>query len=140
MAPINQEFGIINREVALKRLNGDQDLLIKLAGFFLEDAPLLHQQLCDASKANDFESIVHRAHSLKGLAATFEAIPFQKLVAEIESLGRIRAISALDQKMELVNVEFQRLTSELLEMVHVAEQQTSVASAIHESQPTVPST
>ncbi len=75
-------------ELALRAMDGDQQLLEQLAIIFSEDAPRI---------ASDFEGAVHRQnsksarmaiHSLKGLASSFFD---QRAVEEFASLERLCA-------------------------------------------------
>lgn len=113
MSSFSQETPITDREIALKRLGGDQKLLATLAGFFLEDAPAFMAQLMEAYHAGDLETVFRRAHSLKGLSATFEAVPFVQLAVEVESLARARDELRLNNKITELKVEFDRLVEHL---------------------------
>ena len=113
MSTSPNEKPIINKSVALQRLGGDEKLLATVAGFFIEDAPMLMSQLESAQAAGSMDLVTHRAHSLKGLSATFEAIPFQAIAAEIELLGRKADRAAIEEKLQRLKLEFDRLLSEL---------------------------
>jgi HPt (histidine-containing phosphotransfer) domain-containing protein len=108
-----QDQSVTDREKCLKRLGGDQKLFVTLVGFFLEDAPMLMKQLGDAFHAGDFGAVAHRAHSLKGLSSTFEAIPFMELASEIESLAAVSDHARINAVMPQLDSEFRRLISEL---------------------------
>ena len=84
-----------------------------LAGFFLQDAPALMQQLHDAYRMGTVELVFQSAHSLKGLAATFEALPFVELAAEVESLARAGDLVASDGLIPSLDYEFSRLVTDL---------------------------
>jgi HPt (histidine-containing phosphotransfer) domain-containing protein len=75
-------------------------------------------QLIAADRSGDIGSIEHRAHSLKGLSATFEALTFQQLAGEIESLARSRNNLLLKSKIPELENEFARLVLYLHRMVH----------------------
>ena len=104
---------IADREISLRRLGDDEKLLATLVGFFLEDAPVLMTQLGHAYDSCDLEMVAHRAHSLKGLSATFEAVSFMRLAAEIESLARAADQLHLKELLTQLNIEYDRLVSEL---------------------------
>ncbi len=110
---LDQTAPITNREVALQRLGGDAKLFATLAGFFLQDAPALLQQLHDAHHRGAVELVFQSAHSLKGLSATFEAVPFLRAVGEIESLTRTGDSSGLDRLISNLDYEFDRLVANL---------------------------
>jgi two-component system, sensor histidine kinase and response regulator len=104
---------VINRDVALRRLGGDAQLLATVAGFFLQDAEMLMRELHAAHRAAAFETIVHKAHSLKGLASTFEAIPFIETAYAIESVARVQDGSRLDVMIPRLDHEYHRLIAHL---------------------------
>ncbi|MEK6259957.1 MAG: Hpt domain-containing protein [Planctomycetota bacterium] len=108
-----QTAPITNTEVALRRLGGDTKLFATLARFFLQDAPGLMQQLHDAHRTGAVEVVFQSAHSLKGLAATFEALPFVELAAEVESLARAGDLSVVEGLISPLDFEFRRLVTEL---------------------------
>ena len=99
--------------MALRRLGGDTKLFDTLAGFFLQDAPALMQQLHDAHRSGAVELVFQSAHSLKGLAATFDALPFVEIADEIESLARAGNLSAIDGLISSLDYEFNRLVTNL---------------------------
>jgi len=117
MKSSNDEFLVANREIALKRLAGNEVLLAKLAEFFLEDAPLVMKQLQDAYDCGDLTLVAHKAHGLKGLSATFEAISVCNLTREIELASRSDERSQLAQKIPLLWTELQRLILYLEQVV-----------------------
>lgn len=104
---------VINAAVALRRLGGDKKLFATLASFFLQDAPTLMQQLHDAHRTGAVVVVGRKAHSLRGLAATFEALPFLELAAEIESLARAGDLSVIDVLISPLDYEFSRLMKDL---------------------------
>ena len=117
MASINDSVPVMDRDVSLRRLGGNEQLLASLIGFFLEDAPQLMQQLHDAAQEADAKKLAHRAHSLKGLAATFEAIPFQRLAAEIEAMASDGNTQQATQSIAKLEVEYDRLASQLHDLI-----------------------
>ncbi len=103
----------INTEIALQRMNGNTALLTAMARLFLEDAPQLVERLDDGLRTNALEQVVLSAHSLRGLAATFEATPVVTLALEIENLGRAGDTSRLKELGAQLDIEFARLLAAL---------------------------
>ncbi|MYM99253.1 response regulator, partial [Duganella vulcania] len=58
---------------ALKRLDGDAELLLELAALFLHDGPQLWWELGEALDAGDVPRSTRAVHSLKGVLANFGA-------------------------------------------------------------------
>ncbi|HVJ85985.1 MAG TPA: response regulator [Caulifigura sp.] len=75
MAPVSSPSAaaVVNLGIALARLGNDQQLLRDMAGFYIEDVPLLLGELRTALETGDRELATRSAHSLKGLSANFEA-------------------------------------------------------------------
>ena len=102
-------YTAVNTEIALQRLNGNEALLASLTSFFLEDAPQLLEHLHEGLRTDSLPQVVISAHSLRGLASTFEAIPVMQLAAEIESLGRKGDCTRLKELAGQLDAEFVRL-------------------------------
>jgi len=102
-----------DRDVALKRLGGDEKLLSTLAKFFLEDAPGLMTQLHNDVDAQNIDGVLRRAHSLRGLSATFEALPFQQVARELESVVRSMNQELIELKWNQLKAEYERLFAEV---------------------------
>jgi HPt (histidine-containing phosphotransfer) domain-containing protein len=118
MTSLSKSSAVTDREIALRRLGGNETLLRTLAGFFLEDAPTIMQQLDEARQAGHLSLVALRAHSLKGLSSTFEAVPFQEVAAEIESRAKASDQSFVDQSFPQLQQEFGRLVVELRALAH----------------------
>jgi HPt (histidine-containing phosphotransfer) domain-containing protein len=99
---------------ALARLDGDEDLLVDLMGFFLEDSSRLLAQLSAAVAAADATEIRMTAHALKGLVAgcggvrAAAAAKRLEIAAESRNLRDIPALAAaLTTEIETVRCEAQ---------------------------------
>lgn len=103
----------IDTKVALQRLNGNTQLLLKLASFFLEDAPQYLDELHDGLRQKSAKQITESAHRLRGLASPFEANPVMELTAEIERLSGVGASVRLQQLATQLDTEFERLIQSL---------------------------
>lgn len=110
---MNPAVPVTNPGVALQRLGNDQSLLTALTAYFLEDAPGLMAQLRAANENGAIEAVVQTAHGLKGLAATFEAIPFVQIAADIEAHAKAGDRSAISNLLPPLQSEFERLVAAL---------------------------
>ena len=91
-----------NRQTALQRIGGDEQLLHDLALFYLEDAPSLMAQLQEALQQADAEGVTHAAHTLKSLSANLDAHQAAALASIVERIGRSGNLaSASDLMIEL---------------------------------------
>jgi len=82
-------------QVAAKK---KRPLLARVLGLYLEQTPLLLQQLRDAVSENSIEGIVDCAHTLKSSSAAVGASKLTEMFKEIELLGR-------DGKLDLTKME-----------------------------------
>ncbi len=76
----------VTLDLAQTRQNfgSDEDLLLEIANVFVEDVPLLIDELEAACLRNDSTTVARLAHSLKGLCATFGAEPARTYAQGLE--------------------------------------------------------
>lgn len=75
-------------EGALVRLGRDVTLLHELAVIYLEDYPALVQSLRQAALEGRSDDVARAAHSLRGLAATFDCHSLVKQTLAVENAAR----------------------------------------------------
>jgi HPt (histidine-containing phosphotransfer) domain-containing protein len=88
---------------ALQSLEGNEELLKDLASMFVEDAPVLLDQLKIALSDNDSLQARTAVHSLKGLVSTFYA------TKGVEIAQRLEDYAALGDLAEFRNGELEIL-------------------------------
>ena len=74
--------------MALKEVDGDEDLLRELAEVFLEDQTRLLTALREAAAGRDSERLRRAAHALKGAVANFAARDAVAAARHLEALAR----------------------------------------------------
>ena len=106
-----------NRDTALDRVGGDDELLREVAQLYLAEYPELMRQLEGAVQAQDALSLQRSAHTLKGSLATLGAEAAARQALELEIMGRngdLRGASAtLSRLLDALNCfhsELGRLT------------------------------
>src|SRR5688572_17168635 len=75
---------LFDADAALQRLEGDAELFRMLGKIFQEDSVELFTKLSSALAAGDLPLVERSAHSLKGLAANFEATAATEVAFGIE--------------------------------------------------------
>jgi HPt (histidine-containing phosphotransfer) domain-containing protein len=75
---------LLNVEMTLTRLAGDEALLAEVAQIFLRTVPQILASLNAALASNDLEHAYAEAHSLKGAVAPFEAPEVFNAVVSVE--------------------------------------------------------
>lgn len=103
----------IDRSVALARLGGNENLFADLARYFLEDVPDLLKDLATALAAGNTDDVVRAAHSIKGMAANFEAPLVVEAAQEIEDAGRAGDLVAAGDTLPKLEGLVERLAEEL---------------------------
>lgn len=104
---------VVDVDVVLSRLNGNRAMLGVLVEFFLEDAPQILQRLHEGVNSSSFVEVTRAAHSLRGLASTFEPTMVVDLASEIELRGKNADPSLLAELVKSLDAEFTQLVQAL---------------------------
>lgn len=94
---------------ALARLRGDRGLLLDMMSFFLDDAPGLLDTVKECVGQNKLSEAERAAHSLKGLAATFDAVEAIAAAREVELACHGEKSDGLDKLVVRLESETDRL-------------------------------
>jgi two-component system, sensor histidine kinase and response regulator len=100
---------LLDRDEALSRVGGDEELLRELAGLFLDEYPRLLETVGAALQNADFTSGANAAHQLKGLLAQFGADPARRKALELEGAAR----AALAGDVQRLLTEMRRIMRDL---------------------------
>jgi len=100
---------VLNREVALARMNGDQALLADLARMFCNEGASLLSAIRDAASAKDLGGLQRSAHSLKGSIAPFAAEDAFEAVLRVEKLAQASDLVGSVDAVENLTLEIERL-------------------------------
>jgi two-component system, sensor histidine kinase and response regulator len=79
---------IFDQAAAMDRVGGDLELLIELAGMFLDDQPRMMDEIKVAVDSCDGESLHRSAHAIKGAVGNFSAQQAFDAALKLEMLGR----------------------------------------------------
>jgi HPt (histidine-containing phosphotransfer) domain-containing protein len=107
---------IFDKESALDRVGGDLDLLIELAGIFIEDCPSIISRIEQAIQDEDAETLHRSAHTLKGAVGNFSAQATFEAAFELESKGRSKQLEGAREAVESLKHELARLQPALSSM------------------------
>ena len=107
------EASDLNLSGALARLRGDRELLRALIDIFLEDAQPLLDRVKSAYHASDAAALHYAAHSLRGLAANFDAREVIEPALRLEK--QASAGDAFDASADVALAQLERATAELVE-------------------------
>lgn len=107
---------MLNRELALERVGGDEQLLQEVARLFLDDCPRVMTEIKTAISSGDAKRLEREAHSLKGSVSNFGADPVVKAALELEMMGRLGNLRLAIQGYETLEGHIQTLEPELVEL------------------------
>ena len=79
---------MLDHQIALERVGGDEDLLREIVRLFLDECPRLIAHIQEAIDAGDNRRLEREAHSLKGSVANFGAEPVVRAALALEVIGR----------------------------------------------------
>jgi len=99
--------------VALRRMGDDKELLCSMVEYFLEDSPVLLQQLQELIVTGDSEEASRVAHSLKGLCANFDAHAAIRVAGHTEIACREGKFVDAASLLQSLNDEIRRLLPSL---------------------------
>jgi HPt (histidine-containing phosphotransfer) domain-containing protein len=82
------QMAVFNRELALDRVGGDEELLEEIVGLYLDEYPTLLGQIQAAVQAGDAKELYRSAHTLKGSLGALGAEAAHQQALELEISGR----------------------------------------------------
>jgi CheY-like chemotaxis protein/HPt (histidine-containing phosphotransfer) domain-containing protein len=110
----------VDRDAALKRVDGDTELLSEIVDLFLADVDSLTGDIRAAVTDRDATRIMRTAHRLKGSVATLAATPAADAALRLELIGRGGELADADAAFASLEFELKRLAPALRAFVHDA--------------------
>lgn len=106
---------ILDWERALENADGSEELLMELVEIFLDELPGMMRQVRAAIDERDAPALQRAAHSLKGSARIFVALPATEAALELETMGARGDLSGAEERWVVLGHEIERLTAALAE-------------------------
>ena len=103
----------LNRQYALQRVGGDEDLLKEIAAIFLADYPNSLKEIRAAIAVSDAHRLEISAHALKGAAGNFGARVAVESALRLEQMGRARLLAHCADALRDLERALAQLHSEL---------------------------
>ena len=94
-------------------MDGDSEMIVDLVDTLIETTPELLDDLKSGVNTRDSQKIRDSAHALKSSNAQLGAESFAKLCEEMESKGREDNKEGLDQLLDLILLEFEKVQAAL---------------------------
>jgi HPt (histidine-containing phosphotransfer) domain-containing protein len=104
---------IFDASAALDRLDDDVELFATLIEVFQQDSVNLFDQLSVALSSGDLREVERCAHSLKGLAANFDAKDAAQVALAIEESARARDAAPIARLVGQLAVQLDKLRQAL---------------------------
>jgi signal transduction histidine kinase/DNA-binding response OmpR family regulator len=102
---------------ALKRLDGDEELLTDMISLFITEIPKQLASLKDLQEKGDMSPLADVAHAIKGMAGHFCADPLVKLAKELEDSARMGKSVDYQNMTDLLTGMATQLANELKEKI-----------------------
>lgn len=79
---------LIDREQGLRNVDGDEEFFREILEIYIEEIPERIESFQKNLEANDFDTLISLAHSLKGVSLTVGALRVHELSKSIELAAR----------------------------------------------------
>jgi len=103
------DLNIFDKTSALDRMGGDMELLIELAGMFLEDCSTMLHEIESALARADSDAVQRSAHTLKGAVGNFSAQSAYNAAYKLETIGHDGDLNEAPAAYSLLKQEISRL-------------------------------
>ena len=104
---------LLDWERALENADGSEELLIELAGLFIDECPEMMRQVGAAIEAGDALALQRAAHSLKGSVRIFAMATAIEAARRLEIMGAEGDLSGADDGWNALRREIDRLMAAL---------------------------
>lgn len=107
------ELDPVALEKLLDVLGGEFRYMVEMIDSFLQDAPLMLDEMDQALAKNDTRTVHRLAHSLKSNSADFGAVVLNKLCAQLEEKARSGNLDGAPELAEKIAIEFRSVSAQL---------------------------
>jgi HPt (histidine-containing phosphotransfer) domain-containing protein len=107
--PAERADAVFDLEITLGRLGGNRELFAKLVHFYFDDAPQLLDQLRHAAVHGEVVQVERAAHTLKSLAANFEALSAARAALRVEEFAQARNLGSAIESIPELEKQLHRL-------------------------------
>lgn len=104
---------ILDKDLALENLGGDEDLFREILQIYLDDVAKRMRLLHEALDGSNCEGIRFEAHAIKGASANIGAVSVREISSDIEQAGRDNRVDAVAELVERLEIAFSMLESRI---------------------------
>jgi HPt (histidine-containing phosphotransfer) domain-containing protein len=97
----------------MNEIEGDIEFLEETVAMFVDDTPVLLEEIRSATSSGDTAALVKPAHTLKGLLGNFCASPAENSARKSETMAREGIPDGVQVELEILDSEVQRLKEAL---------------------------
>lgn len=108
-----EELKVVDLEVALKRVGGNEAILKTITAAFLKASEKQLEAVAEAAAGDDPEALRFAAHTFKGTVLNFEARKTAKVALELEDLGRDGTVEGATELVEELRECYAELRNEM---------------------------
>jgi two-component system sensor histidine kinase/response regulator len=119
---------VMDKELALARVDGDEVLLAELARLFCEESPRMMAAIHQAVVDKDPDRLQRAAHALKGAVSTLAAQKTFDAALQLERLGRSGEMAQVDKAYARLKVQIAKLRA-VLDTVGAGRERVPVADS-----------
>jgi two-component system, sensor histidine kinase and response regulator len=113
----------MDRHAARERLGGDSELLVEIAGLFLDECPRLLSEVRCAVARQDGKALERAADTLKGSVANFAAVTAMEAAAALATMGRQNNLQRAPEACAALEAEIKGLKEALADILVEAEKE-----------------
>ncbi len=108
---------MFDASLALERVDDDKELLLEIAGLFLEDVPRMTPELRNAAVDLDTKAIERLAHSIKGSVGNVGGLAAHEAALRLEEQVKVGREEEIAGSVDRLIHEIERLTAALETLV-----------------------
>ena len=106
-----------DKDDLVDRVDGDVEFLEQTIGMLDEDGPAMLAEIKEAAAGRDADRVAKGAHAIKGMVSNFCAMPAEAAARRVEELGRGSTFSGLEEAIDDLDKEVNRLKLSLEDFV-----------------------
>lgn len=110
---LSAQLVTLNRNLALSRVGGDEELYQEIASIYLEEYPTLVAEIETAIQAGDASGLLNSAHTLKGSASAVGGEIAAHFALQLESMGRTSSLEGASEALGALQQALDTLRHEL---------------------------
>jgi len=110
---LSAQLMTLNKNLALSRVGGDEELFQEIASIYLEEYPALVAEIERAVRSGDASGLTNSAHTLKGSAGAVGGEVAAHYALQLETMGRQSRLDGAAEALEALRQALDSLKAEL---------------------------